>query len=192
MQSSLAHRSNQKLAFKFFGPYRILACVGAVAYRLELPASSSVHPVFHVSQLKKSVGKSHSVTSHPPSEVILWSVPERILQTRSINKGTRSITQGFVLWSNLPRSLATWEDLEFLRQQFPRAAVWDRLGAQGRGGVTTGPAPVTSPAMDAEDGRELLAEDGLKTQEMNGPQLRRSSRPRVANRRVTGAEWAKP
>ena len=38
--------------------------------------------------------------------------------------------------------------------------------------------------MDAEDGRELLAEDGLKTQEMNGPQLRRSSRPRVANRRV--------
>ena len=192
VQSSLAHRSNQKLAFKFFGPYRILARVGHVAYRLELPASSSVHPVFHVSQLKKSVGKSHSVTSHPPSEVILWSVPERILQTRSINKGTRSITQGFVLWSNLPRSLATWEDLEFLRQQFPRAAVWDRLGAQGRGGVTTGPAPVTSPAMDAEDGRELLAEDGLKTQEMNGPQLRRSSRPRVANRRVTGAEWAKP
>ena len=49
VQSSLAQRNNQKLAFKFFGPYRILARVGAVAYRLELPVSSSVHPVFHVS-----------------------------------------------------------------------------------------------------------------------------------------------
>ena len=42
VQSSLAQRSNQKLALKFFGPYRILARVGNVAYRLELPASSSV------------------------------------------------------------------------------------------------------------------------------------------------------
>ena len=152
MQSSLAQRSNQKLAFKFFGPYCILARVGAVAYRLELPASSSVYLVFHVSQLKKSVGTSHSVTGHPPSKAVLWSVPEWILQTRSITKGTRSITQGFIQWSNLPRSLATWEDLEFLRQQFPRAAVWDRLGAQGRGDVTAGPSTVLSPAPEAEDG----------------------------------------
>ena len=27
------------------------------------------------------------------------------------------------------------EDLEHLRQQFPRATVWSRLGAQGRGDV---------------------------------------------------------
>ena len=79
VQSSLAPHSNQKLAFKFFGPFRVLARVGAVAYKLELPVSSSVHPVFHVSQLKKLVGTHHSITSHPPSEVVLWSVPERIL-----------------------------------------------------------------------------------------------------------------
>ena len=45
--------------------------------------------------------------------------------------------------------------------------------------------------MDAKDGLELHAEDELKPQEMNGPQLRRSSRPRLANRRVSGNEWAK-
>lgn len=86
-----------------------------MAYRLDLPASLAVHPVFHVSQLKKSVGDRHSVTAAPPSEDVLWSVPERVLQTHTIHKGTPSIAQGLVKWSNLPISLATWEDLEFLR-----------------------------------------------------------------------------
>jgi ribosomal protein L21E len=91
VQSSLAQRSNQKLASKFFGPYRVAARMGTVAYHLELPASSLVHPVFHVSQLKQAVGARHSVTTVPPSEEVLWSVPEHILQRRSIAKGMHSI-----------------------------------------------------------------------------------------------------
>ena len=78
VQSSLADRANQKLAFKFFGPFRIIERIGSVAYRLELPVSSSIHPVFHVSQLKKAVGGHHVVEKNlPPS--IRWSIPEKIL-----------------------------------------------------------------------------------------------------------------
>jgi hypothetical protein len=56
VQSSVAPHANHKLAFKFFGPYRILERIGKVAYRLQLSDSASVHLVFHVLQLKHSPG----------------------------------------------------------------------------------------------------------------------------------------
>lgn len=55
VQTSLAPRANQKLSFKYYGPFQVLAKAGKVAYKLLLPESSAIHPVFHVSQLKQAV-----------------------------------------------------------------------------------------------------------------------------------------
>ena len=63
IQSSVAPRSNQKLAYSFFGPFKILAKVGTVAYKLALPPECKKHPVVHVSQLKKHVPPAIQVSS---------------------------------------------------------------------------------------------------------------------------------
>ena len=59
-------RPNRKLDFKRHGPFRILDAVGKQAYRLELPKSMNIHPVFHVSLLEPYVGSNRTEDAPPP------------------------------------------------------------------------------------------------------------------------------
>lgn len=79
VQSSLVKRANHKLVFKYFGLFPVEAKVGAVAYKLQLLASSNIHPVFHVSLLKKAIGSHLQVSSNLPLLSENLHMPEKIL-----------------------------------------------------------------------------------------------------------------
>ena len=92
-QKTMAHRSNPKLSLRFYGPFRISDKVGPVAYSLQLPNTSQIHPVFHVSLLKPAVGYSAPLLQLPPllndnMEIIVEL--ETVLGTRHISKWTGS------------------------------------------------------------------------------------------------------
>ena len=48
-------KKDNKLSPKYYDLYKVLQKIGTMAYKLELPASSQVHSIFHVSCLKKVI-----------------------------------------------------------------------------------------------------------------------------------------
>ncbi|KAL8096067.1 hypothetical protein AgCh_037140 [Apium graveolens] len=68
-QCSLARRPFEKLVARFYGPFTVLERIGQVAYKLELPDSSKIHSIFHVSQLKRYIGDQ---PANPMDKVRLW------------------------------------------------------------------------------------------------------------------------
>lgn len=96
VRQSVVTRANRKLAFRFYGPFQILARVGEVAYKLALPATSLIHPVIYVSQLKKALAPSESVQSSLPVFQIDYNkqpVPSQILDRRFVRKGSKMVEQ---------------------------------------------------------------------------------------------------
>jgi hypothetical protein len=62
-------KKDNKLSPKYYGPYKVFQKIGTMAYKLQLPASSQVHLVFHVSCLKKVIGNK-------PVQTILLELDE--------------------------------------------------------------------------------------------------------------------
>jgi len=112
-----------KLAPRFVGPFMTLEKIGQVAYRLDLPSSlSSIHPVFHVSQLRKCIRVPAEVTNTEEidlqSNLSYQEHPIRILdqaERKNRNKTTKFVK---VQWSRHSEREATWEQEDRLRQSY--------------------------------------------------------------------------
>ena len=98
-QTSLKAEYCQKLAPKFYGPYTVLKCVGQVAYQLALPSQSKLHPVFHVSCLKKVIGTRCQLQTNLPElaeEGSIWLQTEAVLDQREHRLHQRTIKEVLV------------------------------------------------------------------------------------------------
>lgn len=128
---SLAKRTNQKLSPRYYGPYPIVEKINPVAYKLKLPEGSQVHPVFHISLLKKAM--SGAVISQPLPKVLAedWELkvePETIENFRETADGN---TEVLVKWKELPEFENSWEELTALKEQFPDFHLGDKVSFQG-------------------------------------------------------------
>lgn len=109
IQSSLAPRGNNKLLFRYYGPYRVLQHVGQVAYKLDLPPQAKIH-VIHVSQLKKHIPAQadtkddlSTIPDNPDEQL----KPVTVLDKKMVVTGGSATTKLKVQWDVLPPSLAT-------------------------------------------------------------------------------------
>nr|KYP56041.1 hypothetical protein KK1_002269 [Cajanus cajan] len=133
-QHSLAARKSPKLSARYYGPFEVLERIGAVAYRLKLPPESRIHPVFHVSLLKKAIGDYKAETTIPSGledERAELLEPETVLASRSLLKGRERTNQWLVKWRGKAVEEASWEDELTLRSQFLELNLEDKTNFIG-------------------------------------------------------------
>ncbi|KAK9684756.1 hypothetical protein RND81_10G229800 [Saponaria officinalis] len=99
-QQSVMYRGNQKLAKKYYGPYKILRRIGAVAYKLELPPGSKIHHTFHVSMLKLHHGPIPDTLPPVDIEGAREAEPELVLARKTVKRGRISVTKVLVKWKD--------------------------------------------------------------------------------------------
>lgn len=134
IQTSVARRANHKLSFKFFGPFPVIRRINDVTYELQLPATSSIFPVFHVSQLRHALIPGASASSHLPSVTDIVNSPVEILDRRWHRDTHKVREQGLVRWRDEKATQDTWEDIKDLKRRFPRAPTWGQVGSEEQGG----------------------------------------------------------
>ncbi|GKC44879.1 transposon Tf2-12 polyprotein [Tanacetum coccineum] len=95
-----------------------------------LTREGQIHPVFHVRAAKEkrveaTVTALNSSSGAEDGEISV--VPEALLDTRWVKKGSKFVEESLVQWSGLPKEDATWENTEELREKFISMNLEDKV-----------------------------------------------------------------
>jgi hypothetical protein len=111
-----------------------------VAYCLELLSQASIHPVIHMSQLKKTLGLAERFVddlSPVESEGLVTLEPKWIIDFHWVKLGKKIVQEALVSWVGLHQEDATWERFSDLQNQFPHLNLEDKIRLEGEGNVVT-------------------------------------------------------
>ncbi|KAL2226249.1 UNVERIFIED_CONTAM: Transposon Ty3-G Gag-Pol polyprotein [Sesamum indicum] len=140
-QTSVALRKQLKLSTNYFGPYRVIERIGRVAYRLELPAGSKIHP-----------------------DEVFKVYPIAILGRRLVPRNNVGVSQVLIQWSHSTPEQATCEDYHAIAAKFLSFDPWGQGSKKGGRNVVFQGRNATlneSRQMEGRDGnRQMEGRDG--------------------------------
>ena len=119
---------SRKLLPKFLGPYQISRRIGPMAYEIALPPQlPNLHPVFHVSQLRKYVFDPDHVLEVEDiqiSEDLTVEVPPIVLENSKVEERQGKIVSLVkVIWDRRTGD-STWELEDDMRKSHPHLFTW--------------------------------------------------------------------
>ncbi|KAK8916810.1 hypothetical protein KSP39_PZI022605 [Platanthera zijinensis] len=119
-QLSLKTLRNARFNLKYYGPFKIIKQINPVAFKLQLPAYSQIHPIFHVSLLKPYHANTEltihqlppTAANNEPIHGILAVLDERYVWRQGIQ-----VHQALIQWDGLAPEDSSWEDAQSLPTQ---------------------------------------------------------------------------
>jgi hypothetical protein len=103
------NRPTKKLDHRRFGPFKVEKKIGERAYRLKLPFTWKVHPVFHVSKLLP-YHRDDTTTSTPPPPDIIDGPPEQEIEDILDQRVHRGKPQYLIKWCRFPMEENEWKN----------------------------------------------------------------------------------
>ena len=107
-------RKKGKLSPQYIEPYRIVKGIANVYYELELPQElATVHPVFHISMLKKCISDSSLITPTKnigiKDSLSYEDIPIQILDHQLHKLRPNEVASVNVLWRTQSFGKTTWK-----------------------------------------------------------------------------------
>ena len=101
---------NKKIAPRREGPFKITEVLGPLTYRLELPKTWKIHPIFHATLLSPYRENSvHGPNFPEPSPDLIDQEEEYEVEAILNHRQYRGKRQYLIKWKGYPSSENTWE-----------------------------------------------------------------------------------
>jgi hypothetical protein len=135
-QNSVMGRRIHKLSKRFYGPFRLTKAIGEVAFELELPPTSRIHPVFHVSQLKPCFDDNTVTLDLPQGTVDNKPLVKPLAVLDWKQNAWNDKIEVLIQWEGLFPEDATWEDFHDIKSTYPTFDLEDKVSLNGTRDVT--------------------------------------------------------